>query len=128
MKRIPSWPVAAVVAAAVVLVVMVFGEYRPHVDPTFPDGKRYEGELNADGEPHGHGVKAFPDGRRLAGEFRNGVFQGQGEDGQGDVDLSVKEPPWPSRASSAPCLPGHHHRHAHRLRRLVPSSSVAVQV
>lgn len=44
----------------------------------FDDGRRYEGEVNAQGKPHGKGVSTWPDGHRYEGEFRDGLPNGQG--------------------------------------------------
>ena len=44
---------------------------------TYPDGARYEGGFRDD-EFDGEGVYTFADGRKLAGEFRAGVFHGEG--------------------------------------------------
>ena len=42
----------------------------------------YEGEVNADGQPHGQGVMSWSSqwhSRRIEGEFRDGKAHGQGE-------------------------------------------------
>ena len=39
---------------------------------------RYEGEVNADGVPHGTGKATFADGRSYAGHFVNGKMEGEG--------------------------------------------------
>ena len=44
----------------------------------FDDGRRYVGEVNAVGEPHGGGVMTFPDGERREGGWRNGLHHGPG--------------------------------------------------
>ena len=43
-----------------------------------PGGSRYMGEVNGDGEPHGHGVEEWSDRRRYVGEFSNGHRYGRG--------------------------------------------------
>ena len=44
----------------------------------YPSGTRYEGEVNADGKPHGRGFSTYPDGRRYEGEWSDGKPHGQG--------------------------------------------------
>ena len=44
----------------------------------YPGGGRFEGAVNADGQPHGQGVMTVPDGYRYDGEFRYGKRHGQG--------------------------------------------------
>ena len=39
---------------------------------------RYEGEMNAQGLPHGHGKATFVDGRKYEGEFTEGKMEGTG--------------------------------------------------
>ena len=39
---------------------------------------RYEGEVNAQGLPHGHGKATFVDGRKYEGEFTDGKMEGTG--------------------------------------------------
>ena len=43
-----------------------------------PDGMSYEGEVNADGQPHGYGAMTWPNGRRYEGEIRAGRPHGWG--------------------------------------------------
>ena len=38
-----------------------------------PDGMSYEGEVNADGQPHGYGVMTWPNGERHEGKFSKGA-------------------------------------------------------
>ena len=45
---------------------------------TLPNGARYEGEVNVDGQPHGQGVMTWPDGGRYEGKFGGGKFPGEG--------------------------------------------------
>ena len=55
-------------------------------ETVLPDGRRYAGEFNADGEPHGQGVMTWRgrnpiwggEGRRYEGELRDGEPHGQG--------------------------------------------------
>ena len=42
------------------------------------DGRRYEGEVNGDGQPHGRGIEVRPDGIRYEGDFRDGKPSGRG--------------------------------------------------
>ena len=44
----------------------------------FPDERRYRGEVNADGLPHGHGVMTWRSGARFVGSFRDGLPDGEG--------------------------------------------------
>ena len=39
---------------------------------------RYEGEVNSQGLPHGHGKATFVDGRKYEGEFTDGKMEGTG--------------------------------------------------
>ena len=48
-----------------------------------PDGRRYEGEVDENLEPHGHGVMTKPDGRRFEDTWRNGAFIGEPDRGPG---------------------------------------------
>ena len=43
-----------------------------------PNGMEYQGDVNADGQPHGEGVMAWPNGRRYEGEVRDGKPHGEG--------------------------------------------------
>ena len=43
-----------------------------------PGGERYEGEVNAAGEPHGQGVMVAADGQRHEGAYRGGLAHGWG--------------------------------------------------
>jgi hypothetical protein len=45
----------------------------------FPDGSRYEGELQQDGKRHGFGVYHFADGGFYQGYSENNAFHGQGK-------------------------------------------------
>ena len=44
----------------------------------FSDGRRYVGEVNEAGEPHGEGVMTFPDREIRKGGWRRGLHHGQG--------------------------------------------------
>ena len=44
----------------------------------FDGGKRYKGEWNLNGEPHGFGVLFYTDGSKYEGEFRFGKQEGYG--------------------------------------------------
>ena len=37
----------------------------------FPDGLKYEGQINLDGLPHGTGKIFYPDGTKYEGEWKN---------------------------------------------------------
>lgn len=44
----------------------------------FYDGRRYEGAVNEDGQPHWQGVMTKPSGTRYVGDFRDGLPHGRG--------------------------------------------------
>ena len=43
-----------------------------------PDGMSYDGDVNADGQPHGYGVMKWTNGRRYEGKVRDGKPHGYG--------------------------------------------------
>jgi|TARA_B110001454_G_scaffold82620_1_gene79386 hypothetical protein len=45
---------------------------------TTEDGNTYEGDINADENPHGQGTYIWTDGRKYVGEWKDGKFNGQG--------------------------------------------------
>ena len=55
-------------ASAMLAAVVVSGCAGGATDPW----EGYEGEVNADVQPHGQGVLTWPNGRRFEGEFRDG--------------------------------------------------------
>ena len=44
----------------------------------FPNGVRYEGEVNRQGLPEGQGTIVYPDGSNYEGEWKNGMKDGRG--------------------------------------------------
>ena len=69
-------------AAAVVLLAACQAAHGPRYEGqwqgahTFPDGRRYVGEIR-EGKPHGRGVMTAPDGTRIEGEWREGEIHGR---------------------------------------------------
>ena len=48
---------------------------------------RYEGEVNSQGLPHGHGKATFVDGRKYEGDFTDGKMEGTGRFQQKSGDV-----------------------------------------
>ena len=45
---------------------------------TFPNGNRYEGEINENQRPHGQGKMTYSNGDTYAGEWKDGLKHGHG--------------------------------------------------
>lgn len=69
LKYLTFVPVALMLAQPVAAAVL---------DPYQAKGCRYEGEINAQNQPHGQGSWRCQDGRSYKGGFKNGEFSGKG--------------------------------------------------